>query len=55
MIEQGSTGFHKIMSPFAAIRMWGGPIPLAYAVQGAVTALCVAAVTWAGWDAGAGV
>ena len=49
VIEQGSTGFHKIMSPFAAIRMWGGPIPLAYAVQGAVTAFSIAAVAWAGW------
>ena len=49
VIEQGSTGFHKIMSPFAAIRMWGGPVPLAYAVQGVATAFCVAAVAWAGW------
>ena len=49
VIEQGSTGFHKIMSPFAAIRMWGGSIPLAYAVQGLATAFCVAAVAWAGW------
>ena len=49
VIEQGSTGFHKIMSPFAAIRMWGGAVPLAYAVQGAATALCVAAVAWVGW------
>jgi len=49
VIEQGSTGFHKIMSPFAAIRMWGGAVPLAYAVQGAATALCVATVAWVGW------
>lgn len=51
VIEQGSTGFHKIMSPFAAIRMWGGAIPLAYAVQGLATAFCMAAVAWAGWFA----
>jgi hypothetical protein len=50
VIEQGSTGFHKIMSPFAAIRMWGGPIPFAYAVQAAATAFCVAAVAWIGWS-----
>jgi hypothetical protein len=37
------------MSPFAAIRMWGGPIPLAYAVQAAATAFCIAAVAWIGW------
>lgn len=49
VIEQGSTGFHKIMSPFAAIRMWGGSVPFAYAVQGIATAFCVAAVAWAGW------
>jgi len=49
VIEQGSTGFHKIMSPFAAIRLWGGPVPLAYAVQTAATASCVAAVAWIGW------
>jgi hypothetical protein len=51
VIEQGSTGFHKIMSPFAAIRMWGGPIPLAYAVQAAATVGCMAAVAWIGWFA----
>lgn len=49
VIEQGSTGFHKIMSPFAAIRMWGASVPFAYAVQGLATAFCVAAVAWAGW------
>jgi hypothetical protein len=49
VIEQGSTGFHKIMSPFAAVRMWGGAIPLAYAVQAAATAFCVAAVAWIAW------
>lgn len=49
VIEQGSTGFHKIMSPFAAVRMWGGAIPFAYAVQSIATAFCVASVTWAGW------
>ena len=39
VIEQGSTGFHKIMSPFAAVRMWGGAIPFAYAVRAIATAL----------------
>ena len=48
VVEQGSTGFHKIMSPFAAIRMWGGPIALAYAVQAAATVGCMAAVAWVG-------
>ena len=49
VIEQGSTGWHKIMSPFAAIRMWGGGIPFAYAVQLAATLAMVAAVVWISW------
>jgi hypothetical protein len=36
-LEQGNTGWHKIQSVFAWVRMWGGPVPLAYAIQGAVT------------------
>lgn len=46
VIEQGETGWHKIQSPFALIRMWGGPVPLAYAVQGAVTLAAMGAVLW---------
>jgi hypothetical protein len=49
VIEQGATGWHKIMSPFAAVRMWGGGIPLGYAVQGLFTAACVAGVAWLTW------
>jgi hypothetical protein len=49
VIEEGSTGFYKIMSPFAAIRLWGGGIALAYAVQLALTLVAVAAVVWASW------
>ncbi|MEJ1969327.1 MAG: glycosyltransferase family 87 protein [Rhizomicrobium sp.] len=41
VLEQGATGFNKIQSVFAWVRLWGGPVPLAYAVQGAV-ALAVA-------------
>src|SRR4029078_8451770 len=41
VLEQGDTGWHKIQSVFSAVRMWGGGIPLAYAVQLAAT-LCVA-------------
>jgi hypothetical protein len=33
-LEQGNTGWHKIQSIFAWARMWGAPIPLAYALQG---------------------
>lgn len=49
VIEQGSTGWHKIMSPFAAIRMWGGGVGLAYAVQLAATLAAMAAVVWVAW------
>ncbi|MCI4589602.1 DUF2029 domain-containing protein [Sphingobium sp. BYY-5] len=41
IIEAGATGWEKIQSPFAAIRQWGGSIPLAYAVQGVVSALAI--------------
>jgi hypothetical protein len=46
VIEQGNTGWFKIMSTFSAVRMWGGSIPLAYAVQGVITAAAVAAVAF---------
>src|SRR5205085_3331037 len=46
VIEQGETGWHKIQSPFAMIRMWGGSLPFAYAVQGAVTVAAMGAVLW---------
>ena len=35
ILEQGDTGFYKMQSPFAAVRLWGGPVWLAYFVQGA--------------------
>jgi hypothetical protein len=46
VIEQGSTGWHKIMTPFAAARMWGGSVALAYAVQALATFASIAAVIW---------
>ena len=36
VLEQGNTGWYKIQSVFAWARMWGAPIPLAYALQGAL-------------------
>jgi hypothetical protein len=44
VIEQGRTGWYKIMSPFAAVRMWGGGLALSYAIQGLATALATASV-----------
>ncbi|MBA3510300.1 glycosyltransferase family 87 protein [Sphingomonas sp.] len=46
VVEQGSTGWHKIMSPFGAIRMGGGAVGLAYAVQLVATLAAIAAVVW---------
>jgi alpha-1,2-mannosyltransferase len=37
VLEQGCSCWHKIQSAFSWVRMWGGSVPLAYAVQGAVT------------------
>lgn len=36
LLEQGDVGFEKLSSAFAAVRMWGGGAPLAYAAQAAV-------------------
>ncbi|MEZ5787296.1 MAG: glycosyltransferase family 87 protein [Xanthobacteraceae bacterium] len=39
VLEAGDTGWEKIQGVFSAIRMWGGPVPLAYAGQAVVTLL----------------
>jgi len=46
VIEQGETGWHKIQSAFSMVRMWGGSVPLAYAVQAAATVAAMGAVLW---------
>ncbi len=46
VLEQGSTGWEKIQSVFSVVRMWGGSIPLAYALQGTVTVAAAAALAW---------
>ncbi len=52
VLEQGGTGFYKFQSVFAAVRLWGGPIWLAYAAQ-AVGVVSVAASLVALWRGGA--
>jgi alpha-1,2-mannosyltransferase len=42
VLEQGGTGFHKIQSPFAALRLIGAPVEVAYAAQ--LSAICTSAV-----------
>lgn len=44
VLEQGATGWEKIQSAFSAVRMLGGSIEAAYAVQAAVFALAAVAV-----------
>lgn len=46
VLEQGGTGWEKIQSIFSAVRMWGGSVPLAYAVQGMLTLTLAACVIW---------
>lgn len=48
VLEQGGTGFEKIQSVFAAIRLLGGSVDAAYAAQ-AVATLSVAASLFALW------
>ncbi len=44
VLEQGQTGWQKIQSVFSWARMWGAPIPLAYALQGVLTVTLGAAI-----------
>jgi alpha-1,2-mannosyltransferase len=46
LLEQGDVGFEKLQSAFAAIRMWGGGISLAYLAQGAVSIATVVSAAW---------
>jgi alpha-1,2-mannosyltransferase len=46
VLEQGGTGWFKIQSVFAWVRMWGGDITLAYVAQGIVTLVVAAMLTW---------
>lgn len=39
VLEQGNTGFHKIQSVFAWVRLWGGSVTAAYALQ--IASACV--------------
>ena len=48
LLEQGATGFQKIQSVFAAVRLNGGSVELAYALHGLVACAAAAAVVLAG-------
>jgi hypothetical protein len=47
VLEQGSTGWERIQSVFSAVRMLGGGIGLAYAVQILVAVAATVASVWA--------
>jgi alpha-1,2-mannosyltransferase len=46
LLEQGDVGLEKLQSAFAAVRMWGGGVPVAYVVQGVVSAATVCGTAW---------
>jgi hypothetical protein len=46
VLESGDTGWHKIQSVFSWVRMWGGPVPLAYGIQAGVAFAVAAALVW---------
>ena len=46
VLEQGGTGWNKIQSVFSWVRLWGGGIALAYALQATVTLTVATALTW---------
>lgn len=46
VVESGATGWEKIHSLFAMVRMWGGSIGAAYAVQGVATGISIGLALW---------
>jgi alpha-1,2-mannosyltransferase len=46
VLEKGDTGFHKIQSVFAAVRLFGGGITLAYIAQGIVFVAVAGCLVW---------
>jgi predicted heme/steroid binding protein len=46
VLESGATGWHKIQSLFAAVRMWGGSVGLAYAAQAVLGIAVAASLAW---------
>jgi hypothetical protein len=46
LLEQGEVGFEKLQSVFAAVRMWGGGVALAYLVQSMVSVVVIGSAMW---------
>lgn len=53
VLEQGAVGWHRLQSVFAAVRLLGGGVALAYAVQGVTTVAAAGAAVWV-WRRGSG-
>lgn len=51
LLESGDVGWHKMQSVFALVRMWGGSVGLAYALQGAVSVALAGTLIWL-WRSG---
>ncbi len=45
-LEQGLVGYAKMQSVFATVRLWGGPLALAYAAQIAIAAFATGGLVW---------
>ena len=52
ILEQGATGWEKIVSIFSAVRMLGGGLGIAYALQSATTLAAMAVVALVWWRGG---
>lgn len=50
VVEDGGTGWYKIVSAFSFVRMSGGSVGAAYAVQGVVAGAVAAGVAWLWWS-----
>jgi hypothetical protein len=46
LLEAGSVGFEKLQSVFAAVRMLGGSVTMAYVVQAAASVVAVGGTAW---------
>lgn len=49
VLEAGGTGWHKIQSVFSFVRLSGGSVGLAYALQGVASAVVLACTAWLWW------
>jgi alpha-1,2-mannosyltransferase len=46
LLEGGAVGFEKLQSAFAVVRLWGGGVTLAYAVQALISCAVIASIVW---------